>query len=51
MKANKVLLIYNPTAGSGLIKNHLDEIIDKFQNCNILVIGDIILDKYIFGST
>jgi len=29
----------------------MNQIIDKFQKCNILVIGDIILDKYIFGDT
>jgi len=38
MKANKVLLIYNPMAGNGLIKNHLDEIIDKFQKKRLQII-------------
>lgn len=38
MKANKVLLIYNPMAGSGLIKNHLDEIIDKFQKKKLQIV-------------
>jgi len=29
----------------------MKKIIENFKNCNILVIGDIMLDKYIFGST
>ncbi|MEM4259830.1 MAG: D-glycero-beta-D-manno-heptose-7-phosphate kinase [Candidatus Woesearchaeota archaeon] len=27
-----------------------EEILNKFQNINIMVVGDIMLDKYIFGS-
>ena len=38
MKKNKVLLFYNPNAGSGLFKNNLDYIIEKFQRRKIFVI-------------
>lgn len=31
-------------------KNKLFQIIDNFKNCNILVVGDIILDEYIWGK-
>ncbi len=33
-----------------LNKEKLFKIIDNFQNCNVLVIGDIILDEYIWGK-
>jgi diacylglycerol kinase (ATP) len=32
MKSDKVLLIYNPRAGSGLFKSSLDRILELFQN-------------------
>lgn len=38
MKRLKVLFIYNPEAGNGLIKNNLDEIIDKFQKKRLQVV-------------
>ncbi len=38
MKKNKVLLFYNPNAGSGLFKNNLDLIIEKFQRRKLYVI-------------
>lgn len=38
MKKNKVLLFYNPNAGSGLFKNNLDLIIEKFQRRKMYVI-------------
>ena len=38
MKRLKVLFIYNPLAGNGLIKNNLDDIIDKFQKKRLQVI-------------
>ncbi len=38
MKKNKVLLFYNPHAGSGLFKNNLDLIIEKFQRRKLYVI-------------
>jgi YegS/Rv2252/BmrU family lipid kinase len=38
MKKNKVLLFYNPIAGSGLFKNNLDLIIEKFQKKRMHVI-------------
>ena len=28
-----------------------ENIIENFKNCNILVVGDIMLDEYIFGET
>jgi len=31
-------------------KNKIFEIIDNFKNCSVLVIGDIILDEYIWGK-
>ncbi len=31
-------------------KNKLFQIIDNFKNCNVLVVGDIILDEYIWGK-
>lgn len=31
-------------------KNKLFKIIDEFKRCNVLVIGDIILDEYIWGK-
>lgn len=38
MKKNKVLLFYNPNAGSGLFKSNLDLIIEKFQRKKLYVI-------------
>lgn len=38
MKKNKVLLFYNPNAGSGLFKSNLDYIIEKFQKKKLYVI-------------
>jgi diacylglycerol kinase (ATP) len=38
MKRYKVLFIYNPESGNGLIKNNLDEIIDKFQRKKLQVV-------------
>ncbi len=38
MKRYKVLFVYNPEAGNGLIKNNLDEIIDKFQRKKLQVV-------------
>ena len=38
MKRLKVLFIYNPLAGNGLIRNNLDEIIDKFQKKKLQVV-------------
>jgi len=34
----RVLLIYNPYAGNGIIKNHLDEVIRSFGDAGMLVI-------------
>lgn len=39
MKRLKVLFIYNPDAGNGMIKNNLDEIIDKFQKKRLQVVA------------
>lgn len=33
------------------LKNSLNELIDKFEKAKILVIGDIILDEYLWGKT
>ncbi len=44
MKKNKVLLFYNPNAGNGMFKNHLDAIIDKFQRKKLYIVpirGDL----------
>ena len=41
----RVLLIYNPKAGNGIIKNHLDEIIDAFED------HDMLLVPYRIGGT
>ncbi|MEA4988502.1 MAG: YegS/Rv2252/BmrU family lipid kinase [Anaerovorax sp.] len=38
MKANKVLLIYNPKAGNGMFKNSLDLIIEQFQKKHMQII-------------
>lgn len=38
MKKNKVLYFYNPNAGSGLFKNNLDYIIERFQRKKMYVI-------------
>jgi len=38
MKKNKVLLFYNPNAGSGLFKSNLDLIIEKFQRKKMFVV-------------
>lgn len=38
MKKNKVLLFYNPNAGSGLFKSNLDLIIEKFQKKKMYVV-------------
>jgi len=38
MKRYKVLFVYNPEAGNGLIRNNLDEIIDKFQRKKLQVV-------------
>jgi diacylglycerol kinase (ATP) len=52
MKRYKVLFIYNPEAGNGLIRNSLDEIIDKFQKKKLQVIpfrtekGDYLTDLF-----
>ena len=37
-KANKVLLIYNPSSGNGLFKNNLDKIIEMFQKKKMIVV-------------
>ena len=34
----RALLIYNPNAGSGVIKNHLDAVIDAFENKGMLLV-------------
>lgn len=34
----KVLLVYNPRAGNGLFKTHLDKIIDVFQKRRMLIV-------------
>ena len=34
----KVLLIYNPNAGNGVIKTHLDEIINSFNNAGVFIV-------------
>lgn len=34
---NRVLLVYNPSAGNGMFKNNLDKIISKFQAKGMLV--------------
>lgn len=33
----KVLLIYNPKSGNGIFKNHLDYIIERFQNKGMII--------------
>lgn len=37
-KAKKVILFYNPTAGNGLFKDHLDDIVARYQKDNKIVI-------------
>ena len=34
----KVLLIYNHNAGNGMFKNNLDQIVERFQRRDLLVI-------------
>jgi len=34
----RVLLIYNPNAGNGVIKNHLDQIVGAFEEAGLLII-------------
>jgi len=46
----RVLLIYNPNAGNGVIKSHLDEVIGKFAEAGIMVLpyrlgGSMDLDR------
>jgi len=46
----RVLLIYNPNAGNGVIKSHLDRIIDTFTEADMLVVpyrlgGSMDLDR------
>ena len=46
----RVLLIYNPGAGNGVIKSHLDEVISKFAEAGIMVLpyrlgGSMDLDR------
>lgn len=37
-KAKKVILFYNPTSGNGLFKDHLDDIISRYQKDNKVVV-------------
>ena len=37
-KVKKVILFYNPTSGSGVFKNNLDRIIERYQNAGLLVV-------------
>ena len=37
-RTKKAILFYNPTAGNGLFKNHLDDIIARFQKDNKVVV-------------
>ena len=37
-KVKKVILFYNPTAGNGLFKNHLDDILARYQKDNKIVV-------------
>lgn len=37
-KAKKVILFYNPTSGNGLFKDHLDDIIARYQKDNKVVV-------------
>ncbi len=51
-KPEKVLLFYNPKAGSGLFKNNLDKIIARFQTIKQIVVpiragDDIALDEFL----
>lgn len=51
-KPEKVLLFYNPKAGSGLIKNNLDRIIARFQAARQIVVpiragDDIDIDEFL----
>ncbi len=51
-KTEKVLLFYNPKAGSGLFKNNLDKIIARFQSVKQIVVpiragDDIIIDDFL----
>jgi YegS/Rv2252/BmrU family lipid kinase len=51
---NKVLLLYNPNAGNGVIKNHLDEIIHSFGESGVFVVpyrlgGQIDIEKVMSG--
>ena len=46
----KVLLLYNPNAGNGVVKDHLDEIINSFGEAGVFVVpyrlgGSIDIDK------
>lgn len=38
MKKNKVILLYNSHAGDGTFKNHLDKVIERFQEKDMMVI-------------
>lgn len=51
-KQEKVLLFYNPKAGSGLFKNNLDKIIARFQTIKQIVVpiragDDIVIDQFL----
>ncbi len=37
-RRKKVLFFYNPTAGSGMFKNNIDNIIEKFQKHNLQIV-------------
>lgn len=37
-KVKKVILFYNPSSGSGMFKNNLDNIIGRYQEAGYLVV-------------
>ena len=54
MQRKKVILFYNPQSGNGMFKNHLDYIIERYQDAGMRVIpirayGDAGLAEYLAG--
>lgn len=38
LKMKKVILFYNPTSGSGMFKNNLDKIVERYQEAGFMVV-------------
>ena len=53
-RLEKVIMLYNPTAGSGMFTSHLDDIIRRYEEAGKVVIpirsfGDITIDDFLAG--